>query len=556
MGTSKIFYILIAAAFCSGCGLENMANKYETVSLTTTPTTLETHGGKVALSLDAKFAEKYFARKATVDFTPVLVYNGGETPYKTITVQGEDASGGEATIFNSTGGSFKYEDAVSYSNQMLNSTLELRAVGKINDKEKVLGALNIANGVIATSTRVQDTEDLANQNHEYEKETILEETATIYFLVNQSNIRATEKSKQDIKQLKSFAKNGYKTHSIEIISYASPEGSVNTNDNVSGNRMKNTVNYTKRLLQSLKVDGANNKDLYKETSIGEDWNGFEKLVKNSDIKDKRRINNIVNSIADVDVREQQIRDLAETYDAIENNVLPQLRKATIIIRSYEPKRTDEEIADLSTSTPEVLSVNELLFSATLTNNENTKTAIYNKAVELHNDPRGYNNIACMYIANGDLETASTYLDKAEKLMNPKLSSDILTNRGIIAARKGQLDKAQKLFDQGNTTEKNQAILDIRQGEYEKAARFFKNKKSHNAALAQLMNGKSNAKCNEATAACHYLNAIASARAGINEKAITNLSQAINKDKSYKKDAVVDLEFFNLRTNQAFIDITK
>ena len=45
------------------------------------------------------------------------------------------------------------------------------------------------------------------------------------------------------------------------------------------------------------------------------------------IKDKRRINTIVNSITNVDEREQQIRDLSEIYDAIENNVLPQLRKA-------------------------------------------------------------------------------------------------------------------------------------------------------------------------------------------------------------------------------------
>ena len=557
MGMSKLFYIIAAAALMSGCGLGKMANKYETVSFTTTPPTLETHGGKIALSLDATFAEKYFAKKATVDFTPVLVYNGGETAFKTITVQGEEATGGEATIFNATGGSFKYSDAINYSDEMMNSTLELRAVAKQKEKEKILGPINIANGVIATSTRVQDTEELANNNHEYEHETILEETATIYFLVNQSNIRTTEKSDNDIKTLKTFAKNGYKTHSIEVISYASPEGSVNTNDNVSENRMKSTVNYTKRLLRSLNIDGARNNELYNETSIGEDWEGFESLVKGSDIKDKRKINTIVNSIADVEVREQQIRDLAEIYDAIEDNVLPQLRKATIIIRSYEPKRTDKEIAELSTTTPEVLNINELLFSATLTNKESTKIAIYNKAVELHNDARGYNNIACIYLANDDLETASTYLEKAEKLITNLLgTSDILTNKGIIAARKGQLSKAQKLFDQAKTTENNQAILDIRQGEYDKAARFFKNGKSYNATLAQLLNGNNNVKCNDNTAECYYLNAIAAARLGMNSIAMTSLTKAINSNASYKSEAAKDLEFANLRSDEAFIALTK
>ena len=554
MGMSKLFYIIAVAALMSGCGLDKMANKYETVSFTTTPPTLQAHGGKVALSLDATFAEKYFAKKATVDFTPVLVYNGGETAFKTITIQGEEATGGEATIFNATGGSFKYNDAISYSDEMMSSTLELRAVAKQKDKEKVLGPVNIANGVIATSTRVQDTEDLANNNHGYEHETILEETATIYFLVNQSNIRTTEKSDDDIKALKTFAKNGYKTHSIEIISYASPEGSVNMNDNVSDNRMKSTLNYTKRLLRSLKVEGAKNSDLYTETSVGEDWEGFESIVQGSNIKDKRRINKIVNSIADVEVREQQIRDLAEIYDALEDDVLPQLRKATIIIRSYQPKRTDEEIATLSTTTPEELDVKELLFSATLTSDEITQTTIYNKAVELHNDWRGYNNIACMYLAKGNFSEAMTYLEKAEELGGG--TSDVLTNKGIIAARKGQLSKAQKLFNDANTTENNQAVLDVRQGEYTKAARFYKNGKSFNATLAQLLNGKNSAKCNENTAACNYLNAIANARSGNNDAAISSLTNAINADASYKSEAVKDLEFVNLRTNETFIAITK
>jgi tetratricopeptide (TPR) repeat protein len=554
MGTSKIFYVVIAAAIMSGCGLENMANKYNTIKFTTTPPTLQAHGGKVALSLDATFAERYFAKQATVDFTPVLVYNGGETSFKTITVQGEEATGGEKTIFNATGGSFKYQDAISYSDEMMSSTLELRAVAKQKDKEKVLGRVEIADGVIATSTRVQNTETLANDNHGYEHETILKETATIYFLVNQSNIRTTEKSNESLKSLKTFAKNGYKTHSIEIISYASPEGAVNTNDNISDYRMKNTVNYTKYLMRSLKVEGARNKDLYTETSVGEDWEGFESLVNESNIKDKRKINKIVSSISDVEVREQQIRDLAEIYDAIEDNVLPQLRKATIIIRSYETKRTDEEIATLSTTNAKALDINELLFSATLTNNELTQTTIYNKAVELHNDWRGYNSLACMYLNKGNLIDAMSYLEKAE-ILSPG-NTDILTNKGIIASRKGQLSKAQKLFDQANTSENNQAVLDLRQGEYAKASRFFKNGKSFNATLAQVLNGNNSANCNEKNADCYYLNAIASARSANNDAAITNLAKAINENNAFKVDAIKDLEFLNLRTNEAFIALTK
>ena len=561
MRTVKIFYILVIVAFLSGCGLENMANKYNTVNFITTPSPLETHGGEVALNLEAKFIEKYFAKQAIVDFTPVLVYKEGETAFKTIRIQGEEATGGESTIFNATGGSFKYQDEIIYSDKMKNSSLEIRAVAaltgkqlKVKEKEKVFETRNLAKGVITTSTRVKNTEDLANNNHGYEHETILEETATIYFLVNRSNIRTTEKSNESVKALKKFAENGFKTHSIEIISFASPEGTVNTNDNVSEKRMNSTLNYTKKLLQSLKVDGAKNSELYIKTSVGEDWNGFEDLVSNSSIKEKRKINNIINSITNVDEREQQIRDLAEIYNAIEDNVLPQLRKAKIIIRSYEPKRTDEEIAEISTTNPETLTLNELLFSATLSSDQETKTSIYNKVVELHNDWRGYNNLACIYLAKNNLTEAMQFLDKAERLGG--INSDILNNKGIVARRRGDLATAQKLFNQANTSENNQAILEIKKGNYAKAARFFKNEKTYNATLAQLLNGEDNARCNEENADCYYLNAIGSARSKNNEAVIKHLKQAINADPKYKEEAIADLEFFNLRTNERFIDLTK
>ena len=136
MRNSKIFYAIVAVLMLSGCGLDQMASKYETVNFTTTPPTLQAHGGKVALSLDASFAAKYFAKQVTVDFTPVLVYTNGETAFKTITIQGEEATGGETTIFYSTGGNFKYQDAIEYNSDMMNSTLELRAMAKKKKKKK------------------------------------------------------------------------------------------------------------------------------------------------------------------------------------------------------------------------------------------------------------------------------------------------------------------------------------------------------------------------------------------------------------------------------------
>ena len=544
----------------SSCGLTNMANKYDTVKYTVSPPVLQTHGGEVELKIDGNFPEKYFAKKATLELTPVLIYNDNksETAFEKIILQGEESKGGDKTIFFNSGGSFSYSSIIPFKNDMKNARLELRAVGKMADlngkvKEQPLGPINIANGTLITPTRIIDEEKVSDNNHNYEKETILKEQATIYFLVNESNIRTTEKSDDDILRLKEFAKKGYKTHSIEIMSYASPEGSVKRNDMVSANRMKSTVKYTRNLLNKLKVEGANNSELYTETSVGEDWVGFESIIQKSAIKDKRKISNLLNTIKDVEKREQQLRDMTEIYDAVKDDILPQLRKATIIIRAYEPKKTDEEINKLSLENPTELDLEEILYSTSLTNSEEEKIKILKSALKLHDDWRITNNLAALSIKQNKLDEAENYL-KESKEISLEIKNDILTNTGIIHARKGNLNKAKELFDQANASEFNYALLNIRLGNYDKAARYFKNNNTHNATLAKILSGNYNAKCDEKTAECFYLNAISYARAGNENLAIENLGKAIELNPEYKIDAKIDLEFFNFRNIEAFSNI--
>ena len=85
----------------SSCGLTNMANKYDTVKYTVTPPVLQTHGGEIEVKIDGNFPEKYFAKKATVELTPVLIYNDNqsETAFEKIILQGEETTGGDKTIF-------------------------------------------------------------------------------------------------------------------------------------------------------------------------------------------------------------------------------------------------------------------------------------------------------------------------------------------------------------------------------------------------------------------------------------------------------------------------
>ena len=552
MKITKILFLSLIISILTSCGLSNMASKYESVNINVTPPTLQAHAGNVEVNIDASFPEKYFAKTSTVEFTPVLISGGGEKKFKSIVIQGEEATGGEATVFYTTGGRFSYQDKIPYTNDMMESKLELRAIGKSKDKELAFDSRTIANGVLATSTRVQNTEDLSFAKSNYEKETILEESAIIYFLVNQSNVRTTEKSDDDIRRLEEFASLGNKTHSIEVKSYASPEGSVDLNDNVSDKRAASTLRFLKKMLKKANLDGVDNKDLYTEVSEGEDWEGFNKLMRNSDIKDRRRITKIVNSVEDLEKREQAIRDMAEIYDAIEKDVLPQLRKAKITIRSFEPKKSDSLILELAKNNAAALDMKELLYSASLTDDIDQKISIFNSASEIHNNWKGYNNIACLMLENNRLNEAKKYLSKAEKLNNT--ASNIQNNKAVIAAWEGDLELAKKLYNKGATT-KNKALLDLRTANYKKASRFFKNKNTHNAALAKMLNGQ-NSTCNENTAECNYLNAISYARSANEDMMIKSLKSAITKNIKYKEEAKKDIEFVNYMTNEKFLNATK
>ena len=159
-------------------------------------------------------------------------------------------------------------------------------------------------------------------------------------------------------------------------------------------------------------------------------------------------------------------------------------------------------------------------------------------------------MSALYIKRNELNEAEKYLNEATKISGG-IKNDILINNGIINARKGNLKKAKELFDQANASEFNYALLDIRFGNYDKAARYFKNKNSHNAVLAKILNGNNDVKCDEKTADCYYLNAISYARTGNENLTIKSLRKAIELNPQYKRDAKIDLEFLNFRNSETF-----
>ena len=550
---SIVFAVLL---LLSSCGLDLMVSKFNTLEYTVTPTQVEVHGGVIDIELDVNIPKKYFQKSASAEFRPMLAEStdsDNKVFFEPVKLQGEKVSSNGKTIGYVTGGKFTYKGSVEYTEDMFAYDLFATATASMNDNSKYLGSLKIADGIMATATRVKNNEEPKFADHTYEKETILEETAVIYFTVNNSTVRYSQKSSDEVKRLKEFAKQGFKTKNIEISSYASPEGSLDINDKVSGNRAKSTFSYAKRLMKDLKVDGAKNDDLYINSSKGEDWNGFNNLVNSSDLKDKSKVLNIVRNQKDPQKREEAIRDMAEIYDAIEDDVLPKLRKATITLRVYEPKKTDEEIASLAISDPSKLDMKEMLFAATLINDNSIKKTIYKATTSAYpNDYRAYNNLLCLNIIEKDFNKAKMNLGKSEKLGGN--AKEISENKGILAAISGDLDGANSLYSKSGASDLNKGILAIKMGNYASASSKLKGN-GYNATLARILNGN-NATTSDKTADGYYLNAISNTRSADFDKAVQNLSQAISLDANLSKEAAKDVEFIKLKDNLEFQSLVK
>ena len=563
---------MAVAALVAGCVSTKLPKSYEV-----TPKVLETHGGKIAVSVKGTIPPKSFNKKSIVELTPYLKYNGGIVELKPFTLKGEKAQGSGTTINTKTGGSFSYSDVVDYKPSLNVSELYVKA--KMTQKKKVidLGEFKIADGVIYTSTRIgKGTESTQSAAHKYEKETISTQKATLYFAYNASTLNEglelNKNNKAEIEKLRAELSKGWNIKDITINAWASPEGEQSLNENLANERGKTGNKYLIDIINKLSSD---KKSLvkYKKpqeeikwniNARGEDYDGFMKALEASSIKDKNTIANVIKSQATKTEREQQIKNMTLIYTDVEK-MLEVLRRSEFLVASLEPKKTDEQIARFSTTSPDSLLVEELFYAATLTNDMNTQLGIYKSAIKVFDkDWRGYNNAAAICLKQGKTDEASDLLNKANAL-NPN-NGMILNNLGVIAVRKGDYKAAKTYYDQaqaqGINVSYNLGVLMILDGNYGGAIASFAGRScDYNLALAQLMNGnpadaQKTLECAEKTAEVHYLLAIVGARTGNLALMTQNLTKACQMVPAYKTQAKEDREFITFFDNPDFQNAIK
>ena len=477
---------LLVLAFSSCSKMGELSPDY----FTTNPEVLEAIGGKVPVTITGKFPEKYFKKNATVEVTPVLRWEGGEAKGQPATFQGEKVQGNDQTISYKTGGTYTMKASFDYVPEMAKSELYLDFKIKKGKKEYTIPSVKIADGVIATSELpTVNSANAAYAPDAFQRIIKQAKEAQIMFLIQQANLRASE-LKSD--SLKAFHKQvvavagdtkNYKLNNIEISAYASPDGGVELNTTLAENRQNNTEKYMNQQLKKGKI----------ETEVdakytAQDWDGFQELVSKSNIQDKNLILRVLSMYSDPEQRETEIKNISSVYKTLADEILPQLRRARLTANYDVIGRSDEEINAAFDTDAKVLSNDELLYAATLTNDNARKEAIYKKTVELYpNDFRAYNNLGMMAYANGDLATAENYFKQAaSKNAN---AAEVNTNLGLIELTKGNVANAETYLSKStgaNTANEALGNLYIKQGQYDRAVQAFGDTKTNSAALAQIL----------------------------------------------------------------------
>ncbi|MDY5471469.1 MAG: hypothetical protein SPG68_08425, partial [Prevotella sp.] len=201
-----------------------------------------------------------------------------------------------------------------------------------------------------------------------------------------------------------------------------------------------------------------------------------------------------------------------------------------------------------------LSVDELLYSATLEDSQAKQEAIYKKTTEVYpNDYRAYNNLAAIALAKGDKEAAKQYALKATSL--GAAAPEAQANLGMLALAEGDVQGAERLIAKASGSENVQSALgalNIAKGNYAQAEKDFGKQNTNTAALAQIMNKNYDAasktldKVENPNAMTDYLHAIVAARRGNKFAANSYLKEALQKDPSLKQYAEQDLELSLLK----------
>lgn len=569
MKKSKLHFlglaVIAAMGFGSCTGLGKMAKKEPTVKYTVTPNPLEEHNDSVVVSITVNYPPKYFGKKVVLSITPQC----GDHKFKTATLLGEKAVGTGTKIAYKTGGSYTYTDKVAYTSDMKDADFKLSATGAVKKKTKDMPDHLIGHGTIITPYLLKNDDKPIIGKDQFVKTIPVTTTGETHFVISSTTYIAKKDTKgDDMKAAMDFMK-AHRTDpnmeikNISISAYASPDGESAGNAKLADDRYTKTEKDLQAAFKDKKTgyDAGTKDEFFQKQTIAEDWDGFQKAVSASTIKDKDLILRVLSTYPDGDKREQEIKNMAATYLELAKDILPQLRRSVVSVNAIKHNRTDDQILKLARTTADSLSVEEILYAATLTNDLNEKLNFYKSAERLYGaDWRTSNNVGCILLMQNKLQDAKAEFAKAEK--NSPNNPIIMNNQAIVMRwegnRKDAKDQLEKSKAAGPEVSYNLGLIAIQNGQYADAVTDFGSNETFNVALAKVLAGdldgalttldKSSEK---EDALSYYLRAVIAARKGNKDLIVNNLKLAIEKDPSLKDHAKTDVEFLKFREDADF-----
>ncbi|GHU60385.1 hypothetical protein FACS1894121_0250 [Bacteroidia bacterium] len=580
--------LVLAGLLLISCNpLSKMQKDAANINYVVTPNVLEAKGDVVDVKIDVTIPPKYFNKGVTLAVSPVISYEGGEIELEPKILQGENVQGNDTKVPYESGATITYNSRVPYEDFMRISDLVVKIQASVGTmtvsadggkkvqttpgkKTVDFAPIKVASGVITTSSLIWNVPAAILAEDKFTK-TLAEQTeAAIYYQINSSQLGNKSLTTQEIKDLEKYLKASkadekLRLNNVEIHSFASPDGAYSLNERLANSREKTSDGYLKNTLKKTKIDEYKNADFFKKYVVAEDWDGFKKAMESSDIRDKELILRVLEKQTDPEIREKEIKNIASVYTTIANQILPKLRRSKLVVKSERVAKSNDEVKSLAKSNPSALNVEELLYAATLFDNNADKLAIYEAGKnQFPDDWRVFNDAGLVKFETGKLAEASADFEKANSLSanNPIVKN----NLGAIALKNGKTAEAEVLFGAatggGDAVNYNKGIIAIIKGDYKNAVTYFGNHNDVNAALANVLAGNNSValkKLNDSkdqTSLGFYLKALIGARTDDASLVLDNLRNACIKDSSMKKLAATDIEFAKFFADKEFQSIVK
>ena len=549
----NILIMSLGAALIGLTGCSKKVADFQSSYFSTNPTPIETVGENVPATVTGRIPAKFMQKNAKVTVTPVLTYADGETKGTPVVIQGENVRANGQVVSYAAGGTVQVPFNTKYNPEMAESDLCLDFEVDQNGKIYGLPRVKVGYGIIATSTLASaETIHPAITADKFQRIINEKYNAEIMFLINQAIIRKNQIDAPDYVDLNQRLIQANEAPNQQIVgvnihSTASPDGTLAFNTALAERREEVTTSFIEKQLQK---DNITNFGEITSSFTPEDWEGFKQLVEKSNIQDKDLILSVLQMYKDPNQREQEIKNMSSVFDELAKEILPKLRYSKIQASINIIGKSDEEISNLAVTDPKALTEDELLYAATLTNDNTKKMAIYKKATEIFpNSYRAYNNLGMTEYIAGNYNAAKSDFEKAKKL-DPS-SKEVDMNMGLIELVNGNYRKANEFIGSAaGVPEANDAlgVYYLTQGEVSKANTAFGSAKTNNAALAKILSKDYSAAqailsaVPNPDATTYYLEAVVGARTNNEAAVVNNLKKAVALNPAMANQARNDLEF--------------